>query len=269
MRPDPNGAFVLDGSRYHSTAQPYLYGGGPGAGSFDWPMARWLPVSARLASPDGSRYAYSTDFGSIHVVDVATGRDRVFNAPQGPEALMYYAREGVYFNHAWEGPAGPGLWLLDPATGRVDTVFSDKSVDAVGGFAAWIPTVNPADPHPVFSPQTGSNYPNQVLRRDLNDGSTVPWFYRPGRLVSVIGFDQDKQPLIAVETVATPDSVEVWQVSAASQGRKLYSGTQIPTIAADAHGIWFADPRGVSLYTAADGLKKISSLSVDLAGACR
>lgn len=269
MHPDSSGAFVLEGSRYHSTAQPFLYGGGPGAGSYDWPMTRWLPASARLVSPDGSRYAYSTDFGFIHVVDVASGQDRTFKAPDGPETLMYYAREGIYFNHAWEGPPGPGLWLLDPATGAVQTVFNDKPVDAVGGFAAWLPDVNPADPHPVFDQHSGTYMPNRLLRRDLNGGSTVPWFYRPGRVLAVIGFDQDKHPLIVAETTTSPDSVEVWQVTAANQGHKLYSGTRVPSIAADGRGIWFADDQGISLYTAAEGLKKMSALSVDLAGVCR
>lgn len=266
---DPNSEFVQDGSRFHSTIKPYLYGGGPGAGSYDWAQARWLPAPPRSVSPDGSHYAYSSDFGFIHVVDIATGQDRGFKAPDGPETLMYYAREGVYFNHAWEGPPGPGLWLLDPATGTVHTVFSDKAVETVGGFAAWLPDVNPADPHPVFSQYTGSNMPNRTLRRDLNGGPTVPWFYRPGRSLDVIGFDHDKHPLVVVETLSTPDTIEIWQVTAANEGHKIYTGTQLANIMADAHGIWLAGAEGVSLYTATAELKQVSSLRVDTVGACR
>jgi hypothetical protein len=204
---DANGGVVLDGSRYRTTAKPYLYGGGPGAGWYDWPLGRWLPVKGRSVSPDGLHYAYSTDFGAIHVVDVATGIDHTFKAPEGPDTVLYYAKEGVYFNHEWEGPPGPGLWLLDPTTGNVQTVFSDKSVEAVGGFAAWLPDVNPADPHPIFSQYSGGNYPDQVLRRDLNGGPTVRWFYQPGKSVAVVGFDRDKHPLIVSESLGSPDSV--------------------------------------------------------------
>jgi len=119
---DASGGVVLDGTRYRSTAKPYLYGGGPGAGSYDWPLGRWLPVKPRSVSPDGSHYAYSTDFGAIHVVDVATGIDRTLKGLEGPDYVLYYAKEGVYFNQEWEGPPGPGLWLLDPVTGTVQAV---------------------------------------------------------------------------------------------------------------------------------------------------
>jgi hypothetical protein len=265
---DANGSVVLDGTRYRSAATPYLYGGGPGAGSYDWPLRRWLPVKPRSVSPDGSHYAYSTDFGAIHIVDVATGIDRTFKALQGPDTVLYFAKEGVYFNQLWEGPPGPGLWLLDPVTGAVQAVFRDKPVDAVGGFAAWLPEVNPADPHPIFSQYSGENYPNQVLRRDLNGGPTVRWFYQPGKIVTVVGFDQDKHPLIASETLGSPDSVQIWQVPAANQGHQLYSGSQLAGVVGDDHGIWFADQQGISLYTPAHGLQKISTAVADLAGPC-
>jgi hypothetical protein len=266
---DPSGAVLLDGARYRTAAQPYLYGGGPGAGWYDWQLGRWLPVKRQGVAPDGLHYAYSTDFGAIHLVDVATGTDRTFKAPDGPDTVLYYAKEGVYFNHEWEGPPGPGLWLLDPTTGNVQTVFSDKSVQTVGGFAAWLPDVNPADPHPIFSQYSGGSYPNQVLRRDLNGGPTVRWFYQPGKIVTVVGFDRDKHPLIVSETLGSPDTVQIWQVPAANQGHQLYSGTQLADIVADDLGIWFADQQSISLYTPAHGLQKVSTVVATLAGPCR
>jgi hypothetical protein len=266
---DASGAVVLDGTRYRTTAQPYLYGGGPGAGWYDWPMGRWLPARRQSVSPDGLHYADGNGFGAIHVVDVATGTDRTFKAPDGPDTVLYYAKEGVYFNHAYEGPPGPGLWLLDPRSGAVQTIFTDKSVDAVGGFAAWLLDVNPADPHPVFSQYIGGNMPNEVLRRDLNGGPTVRWFYQPGKSVTVTGFDYEKHPLIVAETLRSPDTVQVWQVPAANQGHLLYAGTQLAYTVADDHGIWFSDDQGISLYTPAHGLQKVSSLVAGLAGPCR
>ena len=85
-------------------------------------------------------------------MDVATGTEGVLNGPAGQNTILYYAKEGIYFNHGWEG-------------------------------TAWIPDLNPADPHPVFSHYTGSNLPNQILRRDLNGGATVRRLYQPGKTV--------------------------------------------------------------------------------------
>jgi hypothetical protein len=266
LTPDPAGGFVQEGSRFRTTVKPYLFGGG--AASYDWAVGRWIPTSLGSNSPDGARYAYQVEWGFIHDVDVATGTDRSLKAIRdAPDTVMYYAKEGIYFNHAWEAPGpGPGLWLLDPTSGIVHTVFTDKSVDAVGGFAAWLPEVNSADPHPVFSQIGGNNLPNQVLRRDLNSGPTVTWFYRPGHSVAVIGFDQGKQPLILASDGQTE---EIWQVPAANQGHLLYAGTYIPRLMADSHGIWFSDDQGISLYTSSTGLQKVSAIVAQPVGPCR
>lgn len=269
--PDPNGTFVLDGSAYRTVAQPHLRGGAPDA--YDWTFRRWLPTSPRSVSPDGSHYAYFSDFDTIHDVDVATGDDRPLKGPAGPDTVIYYAKEGIYFNHAYEGPAGPGLWLLNPTTGAVQTVFTDKTVDTIGGYAAWLPGVNPDDPHPAVIPPGlfgGVKLPNEILRRDLNGGPTVVWFYRPGRSISVLAFDQQKQPLIAVESGDSSGTVEIWQVPAANQGLKLFSSTVLPWgVMSDNHGIWFADHEGISLYTPSQGLQKVSAVVGHMAGACR
>jgi hypothetical protein len=266
---DPKGEVVIDGDRYRTTAQPYLFGGGPGAGAYDWPLGRWVPATPRSVSPDGSHYAFSSEFGAIHVIDVATGNERVLKGPAGPDTVLYYAKEGIYFNHEWEGPPGPGLWLMDPNTGKVQTVFTDQPVNAVGGFAAWIADLNPADPHPVFSHYTGGNLPNQILRRDLNGGPTVRWFYQPGKTIGVIGFDQNKHPLIVASTGDQSAATTVWQVPSANQGRAIHTSTENAGLLADDHGIWFSDNRGVSLYTQSGGLQNLSTTRATLAGPCR
>jgi hypothetical protein len=267
--PDPTGDVVRDGDRYRTAARPYLYGGGPGAGAYDWPRARWVPATPRSISPDGSHFAYSQEFGAIHDVDVATGNERILKGPAGPETILYYAKEGIYFNQEWEGPPGPGLWLMDPNTGNVQTIFTDQPVNAVGGFAAWIADLNVADPHPVFSQYTGGNLPNQMLRRDLNGGPTVRWFYQPGKTLGVIGFDQDKHPLIAVSAGDASGTNTVWQVPSADQGRAIYTSTEWGGVIADVHGIWFSDNHGVSLYTPSGGVQNISTTRATLAGPCR
>ncbi len=267
---DPDGGFVQDGNTYHSTARPHLNGGGAGAGAYDWPLLRWLPVELRNVSPDGAHYAYQNSSG-IHDVEVATGKDRTLAGSSGVDAVLYYATEGIYFNHgAWEGPPGPGLWLLDPATGKVQTVFTDKRVDTVGGFAAWLPWVNPADSHPLQSSYSGGPLPNQADRRDLNGGATVPWFYQPGKFVTVVGFDQDRRALINVSSgESVPGINEIWLVPTANQGTRIFTGPELPRIVGDSHGTWLSDRRGIWLYTFAQGLVHVSPIVADVAGRCQ
>jgi len=85
----------------------------------------------------------------------------------------------------------------------------------------------------------------------------------------VVAFDQNKRPLIAVDSGEPSRSVEIWQVPSANQGLKLYSVTGLPWVMADGHGIWFADQAGISLYTPSGGVQKVSAVVGQLAGACR
>jgi hypothetical protein len=80
----------------------------------------------------------------------------------------------------------------------------------------------------------------------------------------------DSHPLIAVSCgESSPATLEIWQVLAANEGRMLYSGTDLPRIMADSHGIWFSDRKGIWLYTPNDGLQTVSSITADIAGACQ
>ena len=232
---------------------------GDDPGSYSWRFGRWLPVNVRSVARDGTHYAYKTQYGEIHEVEIASGNDRSLSlvVPEGAvSGVLYYAPEGIYFASAGRG-VPDRLWLVDPRTGKLELILTGKYVDAVGGYAAWLADVNnPADlpPHTAL--------PDQIVRRDLNGGPTVPWFYRAGHVLSVLGFDQDKHPLVAV------DYEEVWQVPAANQGRKLFSGTQFVKVMTDSHGIWFADDHGIWLYTQASGLHRVSPVVGVLGGSC-
>jgi hypothetical protein len=280
LTPDATGGFIQEavdgGQAYRSVAKPVL--AGDSTATYDWTLARWLPARPEEISRDGKHYAYH-GLGAIHVVDVATGTDRTFPAPAGPDQVLYYASEGIYFDQlspyvgpgaplAWSGPPAPGLWLMNPSSGQVTRVFSDKPVAAVGGFAAWVPTVNASDPQPLWS--SSGNLPDEVDRRDLNRGGTVRWFYRPGSLVQVIGFDSDRRAVISVSTpqadgffsyqvllAPTPDHIDL-----------VYSGAQVPPVVADQHGIWLSDDRGIWLYSQANGLHQMAKASGQPAGPC-
>jgi hypothetical protein len=261
---DPSAAFVqVDSARSRSVVRPYLYGDG-GPGSYDWVARRWLPNGA--VSQDGLRYAYTVPFSRvIHIVEIATGGDRSLAAPDGPDNILYYAKEGVYFNQDWEA-ASLGLWLLDPSTGAVQTVMTDRHVAVLGGYAAWLTDRNPADAHPVPDPHSGGYLDNEVLRRDMNGGGTVQWFYRPGKTIGVVGLSQDKKPLIEVDSADPNAARELWIVPAANQGTLLATG-KFGRLAADSHGIWIDDGSGISLSTST-GLHSVSNVSGTPVGGC-
>jgi hypothetical protein len=121
-------------------------------------------------------------FGQIHVVDVATGRDRTLNLPAAEYEIFDFSADGIYFTY---GPYAEraGLWLLNPDSGAIRQVFQDGYVLAVLNGEAWL-VVNDQDPHPT-SPLPGgegrAKLPvlNVLLRRDVKSGQVTEWLRRP------------------------------------------------------------------------------------------
>jgi len=118
-----------------------LYGQLPA--SYDRAANRWIP--SRAMSLDGLRYAYM-DYtqpmqNQLHVVDVATGADRKLTLPPGPWAAIAFTKDGIYIHTSYEG-IGLGLWLVNPDSGDVQELFTDKAVDLVTGSTAWIEGVD-------------------------------------------------------------------------------------------------------------------------------
>jgi hypothetical protein len=244
----PSGAFQAD----------------PGATGnyYDWPLHRWLWNNGAV-SPDGLQYAEAGPVG-IQVVDLVTGKSRVFPTAADLDlgSVLYFAREGIYLGHT-PGRRAPGLWLLDPNSGKIKAIFTDQPVEAVGGFAAWIPQTNPADQHPFRTPD--GILPNQVVRRDLNTNDTRVWFYRPGSNVQVLGFTADKQPLVLVETGSGP-SDSIWLVPQANQGSEVYSGSG--QFRADRVGVWISGSDGIYVWRHGN-LTKASNYVGLVAGSCQ
>src|SRR6202022_1149080 len=183
---DPAGRFVIDGMQSKSLASPVLRGYSPA--TYDRVTARWVPGGA--ISPDGLRYAYidySQPFDRVmHVVDIATGRDRTLPLAQGPWALIAFTGDGIYIHSSYEG-TGPGLTLINPDSGAARTVFSDSAVHMVSGQVAWIATRNETDTLPG-PPGIGGNS-NEVQSRDLTTSQRTTWLYRPGSNLYVTGAD--------------------------------------------------------------------------------
>lgn len=266
---DPKGSFVTKGTQSQSQADPVIYGQLPA--TYDRAAGRWVPAATGAISADGSRYAYidySQPFNrQLHVVDVATGRDRMLPLPSGPWGLIGFTSEGVSIHGSYEG-TGPGLTLVNPDTGVVRTVFGDSVVHVISGQVAWIVARNAADTLPEPSGIGGAN--NEVQSLDLNTGQKTTWVYRPGSDLYVIGASS------GTIIVRGHDSGSAFVLLISAPGHAVpltvpESGDPLPLtsgLIGDANGWWMGSEDGVYLWTPHTGAILVSTLTAAPAGAC-
>ena len=225
---------------------------------YDRAFAKWLPVWRNSVSPDGARYAYSKLAGnayqntgsSLHVVDVATGVDRVIYSGSSAFSVVDFAAEGVYLTTAVPEGYSHGLWLQSVAGGQPRLISSTIEAPVVGGGAAWGLDFNTADPSPGPGGLEGPK--NRILRYDLRSGTATPWFYRPGTSLYVVGFEAHGLPFVTASVgpsstdPAGLPATEVWLIRSSVDATRLISGTytQLPSrlAAVDSHGVWFDAP---------------------------
>ena len=253
-----------------TVASPVLSGNQPGY--FDRRSGRWLPVwSPATISPDGSRYTYVTvgtpGRNQIHVVDVATGRDRALSVPQGFWGPVAFTAKGIYLHQSYEG-VGPGLQLLDPDTGAWKTALADGTVQAVSGSTAWIATRNTADKLP--QPPTMSEAHNTIVKRDLDSGVKSTWFYKPGTDLYVVTVLNGGAVISAHDVPGN----SLYFVATANKGVSMdfpFTTDRYPNLTGfvgGASGIWVGSPDGVYLWTARAGAVLVSSAAAAPAGTC-
>jgi hypothetical protein len=265
MTPDKQGAFVsfpsgsvlIDPQAQALANQWGFY--------YDRPFSRWLPVQRRAVSPDGKHYAYG-EFGAdqshgprMHVVDVATGADHVFDTPTGAWFVRFdvmdYAAEGIYLYTGYE--VSIGISIMNPTTGAVQPLASLPDIQAsAGNRAFWVGTVNPADPNPLGGIET---QPNQIDRFSLVDGTRVPWFYRPSTAPRVIGSDLQGHPIVQVVngrngSIDADYGGELVLVMNPQSQRSIFTGSgklvsSMFMSISDSHGTWFGTDHGIYLYT--------------------
>jgi hypothetical protein len=270
-------------------------------------MSKWLPVQQRWISPDGKSYAYGTQTtgvpgqgptGTVHVVQVATGRDQQVWSGDGAAQVLAYASSGIYFSSSnFQGPS-QSIWVVDPArpgsAHRVgpnpappppsptqpsfgpSTFFSLVSPLGIFGQGFGTP---PSDP---TKPPTGAFGPDRVMRMDLNTGAVGTWFVNPsGGMVSLLGLDAQGHPVVGVAKEApTPPPADgsggkypygakflpnrLLLLTAENQSTEIAPGTDtsfLPVSAfGDAHGVWISVPGSIWLYDRAAGLKKVFSV---------
>jgi hypothetical protein len=224
--------------------------------TYDRPFKRWLPVSWAQVLPDGSAYAYSREASptpfrnEIHVVDVATGGDRVV-LNQDAYHVIAYRPEGVYLDYHLNGTdASTGLWLLNPTSGSLKPYPSGRQ--ATWG---WI-TPGSAWSYSVNGNRFGSNRFNRL---DLATGAVETWFTvaapapsaPESNSIRVIGFD-GLRPLVQV--YVDDHTSQIWRLTAPGQAIRLPDlalGVLSPPFSiTDSHGTWLiAGDSGVYLHT--------------------
>lgn len=272
--PDPASVMVFDSATgfYRTPDQPYLYGnwGNPvlASSTYDLSQHRWLPVPPQFVSPDGSTYAYDSGpvspGGGVHLVDVATGTDRVVpgtsRIPNANYFVVGFLRDGVYLTQSNAGGGGGGLWRLDPTTSAITQVSTDAP--GAGVFVGETPLQSPPTPEypdawwthlsATFSasndPYVYFQYLSGVAGQHGED-----WFQRPGFLMKLIGVDTTGHAIVLAQSAS---QVEVWLLATPNSATQLYSvanngstDLQFKTAVADRGGWWIGSPTGVFLAT--------------------
>jgi hypothetical protein len=221
-----------------SPGSPVLIGWPTGDSYYDAPQNRWLPALGQWVSPDGASYLYlDFDASELHIVDVASGADRVLVAKR--LFPLAWTPDRVYVMDYGIG-LGPQTYSVS-VPGGVLTPLGAKlnSVVPVSGTGAWDLSVSPTLPH-----VSGENGPisNSISRVDLVSGQKVEWFSAANATVTILGFTQSGSPLIESTTSAgtvlvrlsAPDTVaETYALAHAAVGS-----------ATDAHGTWLLDDKG-------------------------
>lgn len=302
--PSATPATTQDNSTLACRMPVYRFVGGSAAGSFiDFPsgaitdasakgtyydtvVRRWLPIFRDQVSPDGLRYAFFDGWTvnpptptRVHVVNAATGAEMlaVSMPDMQPYFVMGFTNTGIYLGNGFGG-RGPGVWRLDPDTGKV-TKASD-------GFyppdAQWIGVVDPKDPQPYRSAMTGMAGENRIDRR-VAGGSATTWFYRPGHVLLWIPFAGAAKLLVQASwsDPANPaiGGVEYWLVTAPNRATEVaaytyqesspYSGlTDLTRAVADKHGVWIGGGQSLYLVTPSGSILREYAQSVYPAGTC-
>lgn len=287
----PQATFNMDPTgviRYNSDGQlvtdatPNLYGllqAPPRAPSYDVARGRWIPASTAQISPDGAFFAYATFSASgaapprIHVVEVATGSDRVVELttlPYGPYfALSVLSFEGssIYFVPQKQADIyGTGVWRLDLSSGSVVALAPVTGVVTVHDGYAWVVRLDLRDPSP---PYAGFN---SIVRVNLTSGAETVWYYRPGKRLDLLDVSAAGQ---AIVSILSDSESEIRLVDTPGGSGSIVDGGGLGLYGPrfDGDRLWFGSLDGLYLYTASVGMRKVlaapGSGGITVAGRCR
>ena len=210
--------------------------------TYDWDYAKWLPVSQKDISPDGSKYAYQNNDRILKVVNVASGSVTAIPASSGWN-LIGAANDGVYV-HTYSGHAG--LWFLPYAGGDpVQVSPAGYSYLALGGGYAYA-AVGKDD-------QT-------LLQVDLKTGVATKFADPPA---DILGFDNAGVPVVGLAS-------SLVLMPAPYQQKVVVPGQRPPGfVVGDAHGLWFPLNEGIFLRTPDGRVTEVTPMNGLIQGSCR
>jgi hypothetical protein len=274
---DPKGGIHGDQSGDFSTdATPVLHGAGvslAGVAFYDLAQHRWVPAGPPQSSPDGALYAYATwdpanfNKGQVHVVNVAQATEKTFDVAVPANAMGFTVADfdaaGIYLvaNQFEQLPVG--VSLMDPTTGAVRQLAQVGPVFAMRGGYAWLAGIDPRDPSPPQLRRSGTAS-DSVIRVNLANGDKTTWFYRPGREVSLMGFDSAGRPIVNVsDPSGSTDQSETWVAGGPGDSGVLIHAGSVYLAAPQADGdrIWFGTYSGIYLFSPAHGLQKVAAFN--------
>lgn len=232
--------------------------GGPYSTTYSSPLKRWLPADSRSVSQDGRSYAYvkwlprdsnysikgvapaSTE---LHVVNAAKKTDRKLWSTADFITIVTWDAQGILVETSPKGGGSPGVWRIEPATGRVTRAPSEAEQASL-----------PAD----ALPQSGTS--SMTLGQD-----------KQGRAVFRIG-SRDPGTRYSVVVVESGRATAIYS-GVAGDATDFDPGG----VYSDAHGLWLGNNDGsrVWLWTKSAGLRsfKVTGMpygngSLDPAGEC-
>jgi len=261
---------------------------------YDWPLGKWLPAFYNEISPDGSRYAFgeipsvpsppSTPIpGRIHVVDAASGSERIAVVPS-TSTVVTIQPEGIYVNRVTPASddAPQRLGLVDPTTLAYRQVTTDDRFwSVVGPGVAYAVDLDASDPDkPFVAFRRGGN---RVVRLDLGTGAISTWYYAPGNFIWILGLDAGGLPIVGQATKTSYSvvltairTVIYWGSAGVPPGstapvRLPEPDAPFKVAISDSHGVWIASRSGAIWLYRSGALTMIARLGFTepgLAGAC-
>jgi len=225
---------------------------------------KWLRVDRQLLSPDETRYTYwaaDPAHDEVHVVDIASGSDRmIYNGPTLFIPLTF-AADGIYLVHAINLRQGAyeKLYRLDPSGGTPTLVTgSDRHMYQYG----WV-LISDGAAWGVDYRVQGNGYVYSVLRLDLATAQLSQWFEGPpDDLVWPLGTDTKHR-----QYVQGVNQHELWRFAGPGQAEQLANPGPIgygdfiggPTdFVADSQGGWFHAQGAIWFYSDAGEPKQFS-----------
>jgi len=264
----PGGQLVVDGSAPKGAYNTGLF--------YDRAYARWIFSYRDAVSPDGGEYAYAegdpllNQSGKLHVVDIATGADRVIYNSSFVPRVVQFNNDGIYFTDNRGEGAETGLWLIAPRGGQPRLVSSTIWEPVVANGAAWGLTFNPADPHPA--PGGIGSAENTILRFDLTTGVSRVWWYQPGSDMRLLDGDYSGNLFAYTFREDVDGSLVDWVLDSEARAHRIGTGNLDDLAAVDPNGVWFSDSRSSSLWLFTSGqLERIAGFNVaglTIAGGC-